>query len=161
MKSLFGQNLTTFDKEEIDIVTKWLLIINGGIGIFFSLIVYIYPAGNPPSMLLLLLSLSLIWKGKGNYRCFEMPWKTYCWTYTVFMILLPVITFILVEKMLSKLTFVWAVEYSIGLIGAVGIYGFVFKKKFFNQTFWKMVFIVYIADDIWRYIEKWSSPDFS
>ncbi|MFC1626079.1 hypothetical protein ACFL19_00085 [Pseudomonadota bacterium] len=140
------------DQEDVGIITKWILRITGLVGIVVAGIVYSYPAGNPDSLVIFLLSLSLFSKAQGRGKFIQMPWRTYFWVASTVIILFPVYGFFMIDDFRKMFSIV---DYGILFLSWVSIaalYGFVYKKVFFHQKFWKAAFTIYMVIVFFDYI---------
>lgn len=73
-----------------------------------------------------------------------MLWKIYFW---IMLVLLIVSMFLENEYGLVG-TVIGIVSMIIAIINTVGFYGYVYKKQFFSQSFWKIIFIITVIDVI-------------
>ncbi|RDU37883.1 hypothetical protein DRW41_08695 [Neobacillus piezotolerans] len=73
-----------------------------------------------------------------------MLWKIYFW---IMVVLLIVSMFLKNEYGLAG-TVIHIVSLMINVINTVGLYGYVYKKQFYLQSFWKIIFIISVIDVI-------------
>jgi len=139
-------NLTkVVDREDIDIVTKWVLLIIGSAGVVIAAIAHAYPVENPDALILSILGILLIVKGLGLGQFIQMPWKTYFWIYSTVLILFPFYIFFRIDDIHKMIPIEDYGSLLLAWIGIAAIYGFVYKKVFLNQKFWKATFILFIV----------------
>lgn len=154
MKEFWNLSGSLVEKENIDIATKWILIVLGITGLITAAVVYVYPTGNPDFFILVLFAISLISKALGRGEFLQMPWRTYLWFYGTVFTFIPLYAVYKIEDFSADFLTTDFAFMLLGLIGIVGIYGFVYKKKFLNQKFWQIVFIIDIAIIAWDYAIK-------
>lgn len=71
----------------------------------------------------------------------KLGWKLFAWIYGVLVILASIFN-------LSSLNFLVAVYFSIGYLEIIGLFGFAYKKKIFNNIFWKLFFFIDVLKHI-------------
>lgn len=73
-----------------------------------------------------------------------MLWKIYFWI----MLLLLIVSLFLENEYGWGETVLRIVNTIIAIINTVGFYGYVYKKQFYSQSFWKIIFIVTVIDAV-------------
>jgi len=73
-----------------------------------------------------------------------MLWKIYFWI----MLVLLIVSIFLENSYGLVGTVIGIVSMIISIISTVGFYGYVYKKQFFSQSFWKIIFIISVIDVI-------------
>ncbi len=73
-----------------------------------------------------------------------MLWKIYFW----FMVALLIVSVFLENEYGLVGTVIHIVSLIINVINTVGLYGYVYKKQFFSQSIWKIIFIISLIDVI-------------
>ncbi|SES46051.1 hypothetical protein [Psychrobacillus sp. OK032] len=73
-----------------------------------------------------------------------MLWKIYFWI----MLVLLIVSLFLENEYGWGETVLRIVSTIIAIINTVGFYGYVYKKQFYSQSFWKIIFIVTVIDAI-------------
>jgi len=139
------------DQEELDAVTKWILLVTGFSGAAIAAAVYAYPSENPPFIVLVLIVMTIISKGRGQAKFVQMPWKTYFWFYCLLFILIPIYGFYKVGILSNELSAFDIIGIVFFWIGIAALYGYAYQREFISQKLWQAAFIIYMGIILVKY----------